>query len=414
MCPAAFLLLTGHSSSVQGIPQPTLLSTQQHLQPSCMSIILHRTVGTTIEVLQGVAKARQADSTTPSPLSQKKESSSLHHLNPMAHLASTAAISLSPDTLQSQPSTAEAAAAAPMRPAEARVRALGVPLTLLLTILQHLLEDIRTVDRAGQQSALAHCSSASAAGTEPRVPVAAMSTDTTSLVDTPQRAKAGAAADTQTLRHLAASMKTQAAAGGTRAQETAAMGSSSTTEMNAAAAGRPHTSKATTLQQQRLLVVGAQLTLATSSLGTAGKGATDRVLAGGMVPRAVALDVMMVMAAVAAAAAAAATPLQAAPEVDRRQATVEIKAATEAAAAVQFGALGLVRGTALGRVAAGQVDLAARAQGMAAVGERLVGYTLASMLAASQHSTAHHMTVSCFCLQPNRLLSFRLFNAFIG
>jgi hypothetical protein len=205
---------------------------------------------------------------------------------------------------------------------------------------------------------------------------------------------------------MAASMKTQGAAEDTRAQKTAAIPSSSSIGTAAAAAVRPHTSKAITLQQQRLLE-RAQLILVSSSLGTAGKEAMAKVLAGGMVRRAAAMGAMMVMAAVAAAA----TPLLVAAGAARGQAvTVGIRAATEAAAVAQLGAPGLAQGMGLGRVAADQADLAVQAQGMAVVAERLVGYTLESMRAASQHGTARHTTVSNLCSQSKCMF----FNAVVG
>jgi hypothetical protein len=204
-------------------------------------------------------------------------------------------------------------------------------------------------------------------------------------------------------------MKRQAVAEGTKAQETEAMASSSSSSIGtaAAAAVRPHISRVTTQQQQRPLAE-VQLTPASSSLGTAGEETIAKVLAGGMVRRAAALGVMLVMAAVAAAAiplqaaatAAAAIPLQAAAEAAKGQAVmVGIRAATEAAALAQPGAPGLAQGMGLGRVAADQADLAARLQVTAAVGEMLVGYNRANMLAASQHSTAPHTTVSDICFK---------------
>jgi hypothetical protein len=160
---------------------------QQHLQPSNMSIFLYRTVGTTIEALQGVTEARPADSTATSPINLKKVNSSHHHPEMIAtpHQAITAAILHSVSSLLSLPSMAEAAAAL-MRPAGARV--LWGPHTLLQAIM--------TADKVGQQSVLAHRSNEIAAGTGHRVPVAALSKRTTSLAGNLRRVEAAAGTPT--------------------------------------------------------------------------------------------------------------------------------------------------------------------------------------------------------------------------
>jgi hypothetical protein len=155
-----------------------------------MSILLYRTVETTVEALQGVVKARLGDSTATLNL-KKANSCRHHHLIQVPHGDSTAATRSA-----ARPSMVEAAAAL-MHTAGVMAKVLWAPHTLLIAVMQQQRpQAMTTADKEGQQSVLAHCSSETAVETGRRAPVAVMSQHTTRQAGTLQRLEA--AADTQT------------------------------------------------------------------------------------------------------------------------------------------------------------------------------------------------------------------------